>query len=227
MAEQLKLFYEKIIFNQRADLEEAQKILHELKINGTVIGTDEAGRGALAGPVVAAAVYLTEEQEKNLLSMKLRDSKLISEKQRENLFSAMNDMNVFWRAFMTWPNVIDEENILRASVLTMGISVNRLAKILKPEKISCVIVDGNSRVNNINYPQWNLIKADIKIPVVSAASIAAKVLRDRLMRNYDKLYPAYNFKKNKGYPTQFHIKAIKNFGISDIHRKTFCGKFLE
>ena len=227
MAEQLKLFYEKIIFNQRADLEEAQKILHELKINGTVIGTDEAGRGALAGPVVAAAVYLTEEQEKNLLSMKLRDSKLISEKQRENLFSAMNDMNVFWRAFMTWPNVIDEENILRASVLTMGISVNRLAKILKPEKISCVIVDGNSRVNNINYPQWNLIKADIKIPVVSAASIAAKVLRDRLMRNYDKLYPAYDVKKNKGYPTQFHVKAIKNFGISDIHRKTFCGKFLE
>ena len=227
MAEQLKLFYEKIICNQRADLEEAQKILHELKINGTVIGTDEAGRGALAGPVVAAAVYLTEEQEKNLLSMKLRDSKLISEKQRENLFSAMNDMNVFWRAFMTWPNVIDEENILRASVLTMGISVNRLAKILKPEKISCVIVDGNSRVNNINYPQWNLIKADIKIPVVSAASIAAKVLRDRLMRNYDKLYPAYDVKKNKGYPTQFHVKAIKNFGISDIHRKTFCGKFLE
>lgn len=224
MAEQLKLFYEKIIFDQNASPEYAQKTFQELKRNGIVIGTDEAGRGALAGPVVAAAVYLTEEQEEKLLAMSLRDSKLISERRREKLFSAMNELKVFWRTAMTWPKAIDQENILRSSISAMLESVKNLTKIL-PESPYCLIVDGNSRVDDIDFLQWDLVKADMKIPTVSAASIAAKVLRDRLMRNYDKLYPVYDFKRNKGYPTRFHIEAIKKFGITDIHRKTFCNKF--
>ena len=224
MSEQLKLIDEKIIFSLRSTPEEAKKTLHELKQRGIVIGTDEAGRGALAGAVVAAAVYLTEEQEEKLLSMNLRDSKLMSESKREKLFTAMNELKVLWRAFMTWPKIIDKENILRSSLNSMGESVKRLSKVLDDEPF-CVIVDGNSRINNINYPQWNLIQADKLIPVVSAASIVAKVLRDRLMKNYALRYPVYDFAKNKGYPTEFHIEAIKKFGISEIHRKTFCKKF--
>ena len=226
MAEQLKLIYEKIIFDQNSSPEYAQNTFQELKRNGIVIGTDEAGRGALAGPVVAAAVYLTQEQEEKLISMKLRDSKLISEGRREKLFSAMNELKVLWRTAMTWPKTIDQENILRSSISAMLESVRNLTKIL-PENPYCLIVDGNSRIDDIDFLQWDLVKADMKIPTVSAASIVAKVLRDRLMRNYDKLYPVYDFKKNKGYPTKFHIEAIKKFGIVDIHRKTFCSKFLE
>ena len=228
MSEQLKLIDEKIIFNPRADIEEAHKTLQELKLNGIVIGTDEAGRGCLAGSVVAAAVYLTEEQEQELLKLNLRDSKLISESRREKLFSVMNEMGVLWRAYMGTPEEIDKDNILRVSLRSMSKSINRLVKIIPDsENIFCVIVDGNSRVDNIKFQQWNLIKADMKIPVVSAASIVAKVLRDRLMRNYSKIYPEYDFAKNKGYPTKFHINIIKKIGITKIHRKTFCKKFLE
>ncbi len=221
------MFNDKVFFNLHADYDEAQKTLLEIKKLGIVIGTDEAGRGALAGSVVSAAVYLTPEQEQELLKMKLRDSKLISPNRREKLFDAMKDLGVLWRAYMGSPEMIDKENILKVSLWAMGKSIQRLTKNLPYDKNIFVIVDGNSRINNIDFQQWNLIRADKLIPVVSAASIVAKVIRDRMMRLYASKYPVYDFAKNKGYPTKFHIDAVKKFGMSDIHRRSFCRKFMK
>ena len=169
---------------------------------------------------------MTREQEEKLLSMKLRDSKLISPQLREKLFEKIQELGVMWRASQGSPAFIDEKNILRASLHTMGDAVNKLAKKLNFSDV-CVIVDGNQRIENINFKQWVLIRADKLIPVVAAASVVAKVLRDRLMKNYSEKYQIYDFAKNKGYPTPAHINAVKENGMSDIHRRSFCKKILE
>ena len=218
--------FDDLLLPQKCSIDEAKVNLQKLKSICSVVGTDEAGRGALAGPVVAAAVFLTHEQEEKLLSMKLRDSKLISPKSREKLFEKICELGVMWRASQGSPAFIDEKNILRASLNTMGDAVNKLAKKLNFSDV-CVIVDGNQRIENINFKQWILIRADKLIPVVSAASIVAKVLRDRLMKNYSEKYQIYDFAKNKGYPTPAHINAVKAYGMSDIHRRSFCKKILE
>lgn len=223
--EQLTLFND-LSLPLKCEADEAQNKLKKLKELGLIVGTDEAGRGSLAGPVVAAAVYLTQEQEEILLSMKLRDSKLISHNRREKIFAKIQELGVLWRVAQGSPKLIDEKNILRASLITMSNAVNRLAEKLS-EAPYCVIADGNYKIPDVKFNQWTLIKADKLIPVVSAASIVAKVLRDRLMINLAKKYPDYNLEKNKGYPTAFHIQAVKEKGTSDIHRKTFCLKFLE
>ena len=223
--EQLYLFSD-LILPLKCDVNEAHEKLKELKELGPVIGTDEAGRGALAGPVAAAAVFLTEEQEEILLKMNLRDSKLISPERREKIFEEMKKIGVQWSVSWGSPELIDEKNILNASLLKMGECVKKLAKKLNHNPC-CVIVDGNKRIPNINFNQWTLIKADKLIPAVSAASIAAKVLRDRLMKNLSKKYPGYDLEKNKGYPTAFHMEIVKEKGISVIHRQTFCKKILE
>lgn len=222
---QLTLF-DDLILPMKCNADEVHANLEKLKSLGYVIGTDEAGRGCLAGPVVAAAVILTHEQEKELLAMKLRDSKLISPKSREKLFTKIQELGVLWRVSQGSPDFIDEKNILRSSLLTMSDCVKKLASKQNCDPV-CVIVDGNQRIPELNFNQWILIRADKFIPVVSAASIIAKVLRDRLMNIYSSQYPAYDFAKNKGYPTKFHIDAVKNFGLSAIHRKSFCKKFLE
>ena len=222
---QLYLFSD-LILPLKCDVNEAHEKLKELKALGPIIGTDEAGRGALAGPVAAAAVFLTEEQEEILLKMNLRDSKLISPERREKIFEEMKKIGVQWSVSWGSPELIDEKNILNASLLKMGECVKKLAKKLNHNPC-CVIVDGNKRIPNINFNQWTLIKADKLIPAVSAASIAAKVLRDRLMKNLAKKYPGYDLEKNKGYPTAFHMEMVKEKGISNIHRKTFCKKILE
>ena len=205
--------------------EEADELLKRLRERGIITGTDEAGRGALAGPVISAAVYLTDEQEHELLSMKLRDSKLMTPLRREKLFSAMNDMRVMWRAYSGSPEMIDRDNVLRASLWTMKKCAENLVRVLDREP-SCVIVDGNERIPGMKYPQWVLIKADMFIPSVSAASVIAKVIRDRLMVKLDEKYPGDNFRQNKGYPTKQHMEAIREMGITEIHRKTFCLKIL-
>ena len=214
-----------LILTSRADIDEANEMLAVLKSMGPVLGTDEAGRGALAGPVVAAAVYLTPEQEAALLAHKLRDSKKLTPIGREKLFVLMNELGVMWRASSGSIELIESKNILRASLLTMKQSVMKLAKIL-PGEPSCVIVDGTEKIPGLNFPQWPLVRADDMIPVVSAASVIAKVIRDRLMKNLDARYPGYNFAKNKGYPTRAHIESLSLNGICDIHRESFCRKFL-
>lgn len=206
--------------------EEADGLVHLLRERGIVIGTDEAGRGALAGSVFAAAVYLTPEQERELLAMNLRDSKLMTPLRREKLFKAMNEMCVMWRAYSGDIARIESDNILQASLWAMKMSVERLARALNNEP-SCVIVDGNERIPDLNFPQWVLIQADKFIPSVSAASVIAKVIRDRYMMKLDEKYPGYNFIKNKGYPTREHIEYIRHKGITEIHRESFCRKFLQ
>jgi len=220
------MLFNDLILPLKADFDEARENLKKLKSLGYVIGTDEVGRGCLAGPVVAAAAVLTQEQEEKLLKMKLRDSKLLSANSREKLFEKIQELGVLWRAAQGSPAFIDEKNILLASLLTMKICVEKVFKKLN-QNPACVIVDGNQKIPDLKFKQWALIRADKLIPAVSAASIIAKVLRDRLMKIYSEKYPVYDFAKNKGYPTKFHINAVKNFGITEIHRKSFCKKFLE
>ena len=223
--EQLTLF-DDLILPSKCEIDEAHEKLQKLKSTGLIIGTDEAGRGCLAGPVVAAAAVFTQEQEEKLLSMKLRDSKLLSPNSRERIFEKIQELGVLWRVSQGSPALIDEKNIVRASLLTMRDCVKKIARKLNCEP-ACVVVDGNQKILELDLKQWVLISADKLIPVVSAASIIAKVLRDRLMKIYSEKYPAYDFAKNKGYPTKFHINALKNFGMTEIHRKSFCKKFLE
>ena len=215
-----------IILVPRADKEEAHELLCRLRERGPVIGTDEAGRGALAGPVLAASVYLTPKQEKKLLALKLRDSKKLSAKGRERLFQAMNDLGVLWEAHSGTVARIERDNILQASLWTMGESAKKLAARLDAEP-SCVVVDGTERIPKLKIPQWTLIEADKLVPVVSAASIIAKVLRDRLMIEMSPKYPGYDFAKNKGYPTMQHIEAVNRLGISKAHRPYFCKTVLK
>ena len=225
MMRQLTLF-DDLILPMRTTHDDAKYLLHELTKRGNVIGTDEAGRGALAGPVVAAAVYLTPEQEEILTAMKLRDSKRITHAGREKLFSAMQDIGVLWCAYSGGVERIDRDNILNASLWTMGQSVSRLAKRMKAPP-ACVIVDGTERIPDTDIPQWVLVRADDLIPSVSAASVVAKVIRDRLMAILGTRYPIYDFGQNKGYPTAWHIDRLRTFGMSEQHRRTFCRKILQ
>ena len=220
---QLQLF-DDLILPMRCEHDDALALFRRLKSRGLIIGTDEAGRGSLAGPVVAAAVYLTDEQEESLIAMGLKDSKRVSHNGREKLFAAMNEAGVLWRAYMADNFRIDRDNVLKASLWAMGESVSRVAQKLSG-KIACV-VDGNERITEIDIPQWVLIRADDLIPCVSAASIVAKVLRDRLMVIYSERYPGYELERNKGYPTERHINALRGIGLSEIHRKTFCRRIM-
>ena len=216
--------FDDLILPMRCGHDEAAALFGELKTRGLVIGTDEAGRGSLAGPVVAAAVYLTDEQEEALTEMGLKDSKRISPKGREKLFSAMNEAGVLWRAYMADNLRVDRDNVLNASLWAMGEAVTRVARKLSGN-IACV-VDGNERITELDIPQWVLIRGDDLIPCVSAASVVAKVIRDRLMIIFSERYPGYSLESNKGYPTQRHINALRGIGLSEIHRKTFCRKIM-
>ena len=215
-----------LILTPRADQEEVNELLARLREKGTVVGTDEAGRGALAGPVLAASVFLTPQQEKKLLSMKLRDSKKLTPKSREKIFAAMEDMGVVWSVSSGSIERIERDNILVASLWTMGESVKALVPKLEIPP-ACVIVDGTERIPKLKLPQWTLIMADNLVPVVSAASIIAKVLRDRLMVEMDAEYPEYHFAQNKGYPTLEHMETVARLGMSKVHRPSFCRKIVK
>lgn len=179
-----------------------------LKLN-LIAGVDEAGRGPLAGPVVAAACILNKEIEG------LRSSKSLSKKEREALYEVIIK-NADYAIGIVDNNVIDKINILQASLLAMKNAVLSLKNIP-----SLVLVDGCYEISNLPYKQKAIVKGDAKEPIISAASIIAKVERDRIMEDYDRLFPAYGFAKHKGYPTYKHILAIKEHGVSQIHRKTF------
>ncbi|MDR1740731.1 MAG: ribonuclease HII [Synergistaceae bacterium] len=192
--------------------------------DGVAVGTDEAGRGPLAGPVVAAAVILTPQQERALLDMGLRDSKKMSPSGREAVFAAMQDMGVAWRARSASVEEIEAFNILRASLLAMGRSVSAL---LASAYADFVVVDGLFGVPGVSLPQFPVVSADSRFPAVSAASVAAKVLRDRVMAELDRFYPVYGFARHKGYPTREHREAVRTWGMSPMHRVKFCRKLLE
>jgi ribonuclease HII len=179
--------------------------------NFLVAGVDEAGRGPLAGPVFAAAVILDPFRPINGLA----DSKILSERKRNSLFEIIKTVVLSWSVGVASVEEIDELNILQATLLAMQRAVNGLA--IQPEK---VLIDGN-RVPSLLIPAQAIIKGDSKVKAISAASILAKVERDRIMVDYHNKYPDFSFHLHKGYGTQQHLAEIEQFGILPIHRKTF------
>ncbi|NLB83063.1 MAG: ribonuclease HII [Synergistaceae bacterium] len=179
-------------------------------------GVDEAGRGPLAGPVVAAAAILTPLQEEDLKSLGLTDSKKLTTRQRERLFCRMNVLGVCWRAQAASAARIDRMNILRATLWAMARCVSRL-----PLPFDLLIVDGTFPVPGINCTQRALPRADSLVPSVSAASIAAKVLRDRIMNRCGEMFPLYGFSQHRGYPTIDHRRALSEHGPCPLHRTSF------
>lgn len=177
-----------------------------------VAGVDEAGRGPLAGPVVAAAVIFLDYSR----IPEVFDSKQLTEKAREELFEVLTSRDDIIFAFAEVDNnEIDRINILQATHLAMRTAVDKLSQ--KPD---FVLIDGNP-VKSMPYPNRSVVKGDAKCAAISAASIIAKVHRDRLMCKYAELYPEYGFDIHKGYGTAAHIEAIKTYGATPIHRKTF------
>jgi len=176
-----------------------------------IAGVDEVGRGSLIGPVYAAAVILKERIDKK----KLKDSKKLSKKNRE-ILEVYIKKNCIWAIGSASLKEIEKHNILNASLLAMKRAIIKLKK--KPEQI---LIDGNKVPKIKNYNLKYVVKGDQKIPEISAASIIAKVSRDRLITKMSKKYIRYFWNKNAGYGTKDHLSAIKKFGITKHHRKTF------
>ena len=182
-----------------------------------VAGVDEAGRGPIAGPVVAAAVVLTPPQFRVLLREGLNDSKKLSARARERIFSRIEELGVTWGAQAASHFKIDKMNILNATLWAMGRAIVRLR--VQPDLI---IVDGNSYIPTVNRELQRAIpRADGRIPAVMAASIVAKVLRDRVMTSLHRMFPDYGFASHKGYPTAAHRFVVEMLGPSPVHRLSF------
>jgi ribonuclease HII len=175
-------------------------------------GVDEVGRGPLIGDVVTAAVILDPARP----IAGLADSKKLSEKKRDYLFDEICDKALAWTIGRASPAEIDALNILQASLLAMKRAVEQLA--IQPEY---VLVDGN-RLPQWTYPATAVVKGDSKVPVISAASILAKVQRDREMLRIDAQYPGYGIAGHKGYPTAQHMAAIKALGVTPLHRRSYA-----
>ena len=182
-----------------------------------ICGVDEAGRGPLAGPVCAAAVILPLGLE----IVGLNDSKKLSEKKREQLYDVITENAISWSVAFASVDEIEKYNILGATFLAMERAVNGL-------KVSAdyALIDGNQKPKGIKIPMETVIKGDAKSHSIAAASIIAKVTRDRLLLEYNEQYPAYGFLNHKGYGTKAHIEAIKQYGPCDIHRPSFIKKFI-
>lgn len=182
-----------------------------------VAGVDEVGRGPLAGPVVCAAVILPLEEEKRILGV--NDSKKLSPRQREALAEKIKETARAYSVAEVDEETIDAINILQATRLCM----KRAVEALSPAP-DLVLSDGNMELD-IAFPQRSIVKGDALVASIGAASILAKVYRDALMKKYAERYPFYGFERNMGYGTAEHIRAIREVGICEIHRKTFITKF--
>lgn len=196
---------------ERNRLEKMREYEHQYEHLGYVCGIDEAGRGPFAGPVVAGAVILPADCE----ILGLNDSKQLSEKKREELYEEIMEKAVAAQAGFASPARIDEINILQATYEAMREAVGKLP--VRPQ----ILLNDAVTIPGIEIPQVPIIKGDSKSLSIAAASIVAKVTRDRLMREYDKVLPQYGFAAHKGYGSKEHIEALKKYGPSPIHRKTF------
>lgn len=196
------------------------------KSNGIVIGTDEAGRGPAAGGVFAACVYFPEIRE-NLIKdlLKLNDSKKLSAKARKSLYDVIlnNSINAIIDIEV---EEIEKINILNASLKGMKLACEEVIKKAQLENF-ITLVDGNKLIRNYTYPQKFIIKGDGKSASIAAASILAKVSRDRYMTKLSEEYPQYGWNKNAGYLTAEHLKAIDTYGLSKYHRPSFLRKHFE
>ncbi|MDO5556065.1 MAG: ribonuclease HII [Clostridia bacterium] len=197
-------------------LKEFESKLYDNKIK-YIAGIDEAGRGPLAGPVVVGCVIMNPESFIEYIN----DSKKISETKREILYQKIKEEAIDFSVGIVEQEEIDKINILNATKKALTIAIDKLN--VKPD---IILVDALDKIDTKGIPYISVIKGDAKIYSVSAASIIAKVTRDRIMREYDEVYPEYGFKKHKGYGTAMHIQAIKEHGICDLHRKTFVKNFI-
>ncbi|SVE16788.1 uncharacterized protein METZ01_LOCUS469642, partial [marine metagenome] len=178
-----------------------------------IVGVDEAGRGPLAGPVVAAAVSLASGWQLEGLD----DSKKLSSQRRERFFTIIKEQALGYGIGIVDVKTIEEINILQASLLAMKYAVEAL-----PEKPNLLLIDGNKSIEH-EAEQWTVVKGDSLSQSVAAASILAKVTRDKLMKQYHEQFPLYAFDKHKGYGTRLHRDLIKKHGPCSIHRRTFKG----
>lgn len=200
-------------------------LLFDEKKSDRIVGVDEAGRGPLAGPVIACAAILKNYDE-SLIT--INDSKKLTEKKREKLFNVIKEHFHIGIGIST-PDEIDDINILNATFLAMTRAINDLKENFENidlENDYLTLVDGNFNIKNYNGKQEPIIKGDGHSLSIAAASIIAKVTRDRIMSVEDKNYPAYGFEKHKGYGTKEHIKALRENGPSPIHRKSFLKNIL-
>lgn len=182
-----------------------------------VCGIDEAGRGPLAGPVVVASVIMPKES----MIEGVNDSKKVSEKKREELYEKIIEEAITYGVGIIDEKVIDEINILEATKKGLTTSLQELK--VKP---NLILVDALNKIDTLGIPYKSIIKGDALCYSISCASIIAKVTRDRIMRQWDEIYPMYGFEKHKGYGTSAHIQAIKEHGICQIHRRSFTKNFI-
>lgn len=182
-----------------------------------ICGIDEAGRGPLAGPVVVGAVIMPKDS----FIEGVNDSKKVSEKKREKLYDLITEEAISYGVGIVDHNKIDEINILNATKLGLKMAIENLK--VRPDLI---LVDALNNMDTDGIPYKSIIKGDAKVYAISCASIIAKVTRDRIMREWDSVYPEYGFEKHKGYGTAAHIAAIKEHGPCIIHRRTFIKNFI-
>jgi len=202
-----------------AELERMHEMYHFERMYAEkqyIAGLDEVGRGPLAGPVVTCAVILPRPCD----ILYINDSKQLSAAKRDELYEALTQKAMAYSIGIMDNNVIDEINILEATKKAMEMSVEELK--IKPDQL---FIDA-LKLENIKIDQRSIIKGDAKSASIAAASIIAKVTRDRMMEEFDKIYPGYGFAKNKGYGSAEHIKALKELGPCPIHRKSFIGNFI-
>ena len=204
---------------------EIERLINLKKIDNTyyekgfkyICGIDEAGRGPLAGPVVVASVIMPKDS----MIEGINDSKKVSEKKREQLYDLILENAISYGVGIIDQNRIDEINILNATKEGLTNSLKELK--VKPD---IILVDALNKINTLGIPYESIIKGDAKSYSIAAASIIAKVTRDRIMRQWDEIYPEYGFEKHKGYGTAYHINVIKEKGLCPIHRRSFTKNFI-
>ena len=192
-------------------LKEIEDLMYVPGVN-YICGIDEAGRGPLAGPVVVAAVIMPKDS----FIEGVNDSKKVSEKKRELLYDQITNEAIAWGVGIIDQNEIDRINILNATKVGVTDSIKQLKK--RPDRI---LVDALTGIDTLGIPYTPIVKGDAKCYSIAAASIIAKVTRDRIMRQWDEIYPQYGFEKHKGYGTAAHISAIKEYGLTPLHRRSF------
>ena len=210
-------------------LKEIKKIEEEiyLKGAGSIAGIDEAGRGPLADPVVVACVVMPRDS----MIEGVNDSKKVSEKKREKLYDEIINEAIAYGVGIISQDRIDNINILNATKEGLTTAIKEMEKDLKEkncgfEKPDIILVDALTKIDTDHIPYESIIKGDAKSYSIAAASIIAKVTRDRIMRQWDEVYPVYGFAKHKGYGTAAHIQAIKEYGLCPLHRRSFVKNFV-
>ena len=202
--------------NEKIRTENMKRYEREYEQYGYICGIDEAGRGPLAGPVVAASVILPKDCD----ILYINDSKQLSQKKRDELFDIIKEKAVSYGVGIVGSERIDEINILNATYEAMRDAIDNMK--VKPD----ILLNDAVTIKGVNIKQVPIIKGDAKSISIAAASIIAKVTRDRIMEEYDKIYPEYGFAKHKGYGCTTHIDTIKEIGPCPIHRKSFIGNFV-